>query len=412
MGLSIGPDDFDSLALGDTPLEALMLGDVELWSAGGGGDVALVPMSWSGGSVPMTDRLATYEVVNYTVVGSGAADLSATMEAGGFGGQGTSSSRDMHLFVNGVEVGYQRFSFSGTTTHRHTFRQILLQEGDVLTYGLRNLSLSTSWALRSWSLNLVPLTPTSTSLTVDPVEVVQGDTVTVTATVSPLELTGSVTFTGGGNTSTVDVVNGVATSTLTLMWGGDVTARFTPSDASYGASIDTKSVDVELPVLALTGTTGTDSMNQFRNALTALGLNYTTIEKVPFELDVSQATSLRSLFYQCGKLKEVPPMDTSNVTNMYQMFRECSSLTSVPEMDTSNVTDMAHMFRQCSSLTFVPDLVTHNVTAATFMFYQDTLLTDGNVRLIGKYPSVTRSSMIAGSGLTREPWYDVNGNPI
>ena len=70
------------------------------------------------------------------------------------------------------------------------------------------------------------------------------------------------------------------------------------------------------------------------------------------------------------------------------MFRGCSSLTTVPDMDTSQATDMSDMFRGCSSLT------------------------DGNVRLIGKRTGVNTVRMIRDSGLTREPFYDINGQPI
>lgn len=104
--------------------------------------------------------------------------------------------------------------------------------------------------------------------------------------------------------------------------------------------------------------------NQFRAALTDYGLDYRTVTKLPFRLD------------------------TSNVTNTYYMFDGCSSLTSVPDLDTSNVTSVSYMFYGCSSLT------------------------DGNVRLIGKNRTMSTTAMILNSGLTREPFYDTNGNPI
>ena len=81
-------------------------------------------------------------------------------------------------------------------------------------------------------------------------------------------------------------------------------------------------------------------------------------------------------------------MDTSSVTSMREMFSRCSSLTTVPDMDTSQATNMREMFYTCSSLT------------------------DGNVRLIGKRWIVDTLRMIQGSGLTRQPFYDINGQPI
>ena len=119
-----------------------------------------------------------------------------------------------------------------------------------------------------------------------------------------------------------------------------------------------------LPVVTITGTSGTVSRDQFRAACTQHGVDYRTVQELPFLLDTSQAT------------------------NMSYMFYGCSSLTTVPDLDTSRATNMANMFYGCSSLT------------------------DGNVRCIGRHTSASTSNMILGSGLTREPFYDTNGNPI
>ena len=137
---------------------------------------------------------------------------------------------------------------------------------------------------------------------------------------------------------------------------------------------------------AVSGTYG--ARNWLREKITEYGEDYRTVEEIPFEIDTSQVTNMRSMFHDCSSLIAAPPMDTSNVTNMYQMFRGCSSLTTVPDMDTSQVTDMMYMFQSCSSLT------------------------DGNVRLIGKNSKVRTGLMISGSGLTREPFYDSSGRPI
>lgn len=143
-----------------------------------------------------------------------------------------------------------------------------------------------------------------------------------------------------------------------------------------------------LPVVHITGTSGTSPRTQFRAACTAYGVAHNTVVTLPFTLDTSAATTLNSMFQNCSALTTVPYMDTSNVTNMYYMFSGCAALTSVPDMDTAKVTDMNSTFRNCSSLT------------------------DGNVRLIGKHRNVLTSSMITGSGLTREPFYDAAGQPI
>lgn len=167
-----------------------------------------------------------------------------------------------------------------------------------------------------------------------------------------------------------------------------------------------------LPVVQITGTTGFESRDQFRQACIDHGTTYDTVEVLPFRLDTSNATYMGYMFNGCSLLTHVPDMDTSNVTNMGYMFNGCSSLMYAPSLDTSNVTNMGYMFRNCSSLTHVPDMDTSNVTSTVRMFGNCAALTDGNVRLIGRHPDVSTTNMIAGSGLTREPFYDTNGNPI
>ena len=143
-----------------------------------------------------------------------------------------------------------------------------------------------------------------------------------------------------------------------------------------------------LPVVTITGTSGTVSRDQFRAACTQHGVDYRTVQELPFLLDTSQATNLSYMFYGCSSLTTVPDLDTSRATNMANMFYGCSSLTTVPDLDTFQATNMIGMFRGCSSLT------------------------DGNVRCIGRHTSANTSNMILGSGLTRLPFYDTNGNPI
>ena len=71
--------------------------------------------------------------------------------------------------------------------------------------------------------------------------------------------------------------------------------------------------------------------------------------------DTSGVTSMRSMFYECRKLKTVKfgAINTSNVTNMGGMFNYCNSLESVDlsSFNTSNVTDMSWMFNGCRKLT-------------------------------------------------------------
>ena len=123
-------------------------------------------------------------------------------------------------------------------------------------------------------------------------------------------------------------------------------------------------VTPDLPVVTITGTSGYTSRDQFRAACTQYGVHYATVQELPFLLDTSQAT------------------------NLVRMFDGCRSLVTVPDLDTSQATDLSDMFADCSALT------------------------DGNVRRIGRHPYADTFGMIDGSGLTREPFYDTNGNPI
>ena len=155
-----------------------------------------------------------------------------------------------------------------------------------------------------------------------------------------------------------------------------------------------------------------DAQDWLRGRLTEYGESYQTVKEIPFEIDTGESSNLDSMFRGCSSLTTVPAMDTSQVTDMQSMFLDCSSLTTVPAMDTSQVTDMRAMFRDCSSLTTVPAMDTSQVTLIYDMFRNCSSLTDGNVRLIGKHPSVLTARMIQDSGLTREPFYDSSGQPI
>ena len=145
--------------------------------------------------------------------------------------------------------------------------------------------------------------------------------------------------------------------------GGTVTVTAAADDGYELDGVTMWEHTFALPVVQITGTLGTQSRNQFQQACIDYGTTFDTVEVLPFRMDTSQATVVNG------------------------MFRDCSSLTTVPDMDTSRVTNMFGMFRDCSSLT------------------------DGNVRLIGRHPNVLTGSMIANSGLTREPFYHPDGTP-
>lgn len=80
------------------------------------------------------------------------------------------------------------------------------------------------------------------------------------------------------------------------------------------------------------------------------------------DLDVSNLTSLNSLFYCCDQLRDISGLsawNTSNVTNMMSLFSNCSQLANIKPLtnwDTSKVTDMSFIFSACSALSDISPL--------------------------------------------------------
>jgi hypothetical protein len=146
-----------------------------------------------------------------------------------------------------------------------------------------------------------------------------------------------------------------------------------------------------LEVVRISKATGnsTSARDAFRAALSNRGWNYQTIARLPFEIElIGSGNSVFDLFAYCSALKSVPSISLPGVTTTRGMFHHCTSLTSVGDLQTSNVSNTMYMFWECSSLR------------------------DFGVHLIGKHPNVETAVMIAGSGLTREPFYNSFGNPI
>jgi surface protein len=115
-------------------------------------------------------------------------------------------------------------------------------------------------------------------------------------------------------------------------------------------------------------------------------------------MDTSQVTTMRSMFYGCSSLVEVPAMDTSQVTTMRSMFYGCSSLVEVPAMDGRNL--------YSSNST--------NSSGVAYAFSGTTSLRDGHAHITVKkgfiYPS--KSFVFPNSGLTVAPFFDEDGNPV
>lgn len=131
------------------------------------------------------------------------------------------------------------------------------------------------------------------------------------------------------------------------------------------------------------------------NVVYAQGIDASELEALPFTIDMRSCIKANYMFSNFSALKEVEIQWAPWQTRSYEsMFHMCTSLERVNDLDLtfSGVpTDFSEMFYGCESLT------------------------DGNVRiiinpsLVSKY---TATDMITGSGLTRKPFFDSQGNPI
>ena len=91
--------------------------------------------------------------------------------------------------------------------------------------------------------------------------------------------------------------------------------------------------------------------------------------------DVSNAKSMRHMFYKCEELKSVGDIscwDVSNINNMSSMFNKCKELESVEDIskwNVSNVNTMAFMFDGCENFNQnISSWDVSNVTDMTRMF--------------------------------------------
>lgn len=167
-----------------------------------------------------------------------------------------------------------------------------------------------------------------------------------------------------------------------------IISEYLDGDGGGGTGPGEPEPDPDLPTVVIEA----DAQGSLLAALDERGLDYRTVTEIPFNVEIGPTTtSLYRLFRDMAALRTAPAMNTSGVTNMQQMFQGCTSLTYIPDLDTSGVTSMGSMLRDTESLQ------------------------DGYVRLIGMHPNLTASSrlsMIRGSALTREPFFDTEGNPI
>ena len=85
-------------------------------------------------------------------------------------------------------------------------------------------------------------------------------------------------------------------------------------------------------------------------------------------IDTSKGTDFSYMFYACRNITKIPEINTSEGTNFSYMFNLCDKVTSFPLIDTSKGTDLSNMFLNCSAVTEVPALDTSFATNVSYMF--------------------------------------------
>ena len=176
-------------------------------------------------------------------------------------------------------------------------------------------------------------------------------------------------------TTTVDNVNGYKITA----YNGTDTKIIIPQYNTDGLPI------LELNSLKVPKINGSHikKLNSFKNNTTITKVNFPETSNESFKemfsgcssltkitnINTSNATNLRYMFYSNYTLKTIPLLNTSKVTDMEGMFSFCQALTSIPQLDTSSVKNMSYMFDGCSKLTEIPAFDVSNVNSFASTFH-------------------------------------------
>ena len=106
-----------------------------------------------------------------------------------------------------------------------------------------------------------------------------------------------------------------------------------------------------------------------------------TIERVPFDINISKESDMNNFFHTCSNLVESPPIDCKHTTyhNVEYFFYNCSKLESIAPVLNAYPTSITNMFGGCSRLRTLPDdffsswnfsrLLTYNYANLASIFY-------------------------------------------
>ena len=218
------------------------------------------------------------------------------------------------------------------------------------------------------------------SAAINGLEVLNGETVSITPSTSAQTITPS----SGHNGITEVNVAAVTSSIDSNIQAGNIKkdvsilgvtgtlpekqlgTKTITENGTYKASNDNLDGYSEVEV----ATSGVDINEYLSNTITkgdpAVGGWIKTIKKLRSPLTI-EGTDATCMFYKYP-LNELPQIDTSNVTNMDSMFSTCTNLTTIPQLDTSNVTNMGNMFKSCYNLTTIPQLNGEKLTSVAGTF--------------------------------------------
>lgn len=95
------------------------------------------------------------------------------------------------------------------------------------------------------------------------------------------------------------------------------------------------------------------NQDAFQKCTTALGMFSECLSLTQVDINTGNIPDLRSMFYKCTSLSEVPNIEiTKNTKDIRSIFSCCTSLTNVDlsKYDLTNIEDCSSMFKGCTNL--------------------------------------------------------------